>query len=57
MLGMGLETLAQVAHPAVPDTAMLQRPFSKDDQAAFLQPDRIFYPETWFHFINTNIRR
>ncbi|MBQ9169562.1 MAG: hypothetical protein IJ148_01885 [Bacteroidaceae bacterium] len=25
--------------------------------ASFKQPDRIFYPETWFHFINGNIRR
>ena len=30
---------------------------SKLDQAAFLHPDRTYYPETWFHFINTNIRR
>ena len=24
---------------------------------SFKQPERIFYPETWFHFINGNIRR
>ncbi|MBO4551319.1 MAG: hypothetical protein J5733_11365, partial [Bacteroidaceae bacterium] len=49
--------MAQANYPAVPDTAKLRRPFSKDDQAAFLHPSGIFYPETWFHFINTNIRR
>ena len=30
---------------------------SKLDQTAFAHPDRSYYPETWFHFINTNIRR
>ena len=44
-------------YPAVPDTAKLQRPFTKEDEASFLQPERIFYPETWFHFLNGSIRR
>ncbi|MBR6128981.1 MAG: hypothetical protein IKQ07_05035, partial [Bacteroidaceae bacterium] len=48
---------AQTDYPAVPDTARLRSPFSKDDQAAFLRPGRIFYPETWFHFLNGSIRR
>ena len=48
---------AQNVFPAVPDTAKLRSAFSKNDQAAFLQPDRIFYPETWFHFLNGSIRR
>jgi len=30
---------------------------TKLDQKTFLHPDRSYYPETWFHFINTNIRR
>ena len=54
---IGLCSLTQTVYPAVPDTAKLRSPFSKRDQMAFLHPDRIFYPETWFHFINTNIRR
>ena len=48
---------AQNVFPAVPDTAKLRSAFSKNDQAAFLHPDRIFYPETWFHFLNGSIRR
>ncbi len=48
---------AQNVFPAVPDTAKLRSAFSKNDQAAFLHPERIFYPETWFHFLNGSIRR
>ena len=55
--GMAKNLTAQADYPAVPDAAILQCPFSKKDRLAFLHPDRIFYPETWFHFINTNIRR
>ena len=43
--------------PCVPDTAGLRRPFSKADSKSFLHPARIFYPETWFHFLGSNIRR
>ena len=45
------------AWPAVPDSALLHRPFGKADQMTFLHPDRIFYPETWFHFVNGNVSR
>lgn len=54
---IGLNALAQAEWPAIPNTTKLRCPFSKDDQAAFLHPDRIYYPETWFHFINGNVRR
>ena len=54
---LGLSAMTQADYPAVPDTAKLRSAFSKKDQTAFRHPDRIFYPETWFHFINTNIRR
>lgn len=40
---------------AVPDKAVLHRPFGSADEKMFLQPDRIFYPETWFHFVNGNV--
>ena len=57
-VGFRTETLAaRTDCPATADTSALRLPFSKHDEAAFLHPDRIFYPETWFHFINTNIRR
>ena len=54
---VGLNAMGQTYFPAVPDTAKLRSAFSKKDKKAFLHPDRIYYPETWFHFINTNIRR
>ncbi|MBR4644772.1 MAG: hypothetical protein IKO73_06430 [Bacteroidaceae bacterium] len=44
-------------YPAVPDSTLLHRPFGKADEKAFLHPDRIFYPETWFHFVNGNVSR
>lgn len=44
-------------YPAVPDSTQLHRPFGKADQKTFLNPDRIFYPETWFHFVNGNVSR
>ena len=57
-------TLAQLArseeirmYPAVPDSALLHRPFGTADEKTFLNPDRIFYPETWFHFVNGNVNR
>ena len=49
--------LKQVDYPAVPDTAELRCAFSKKDKRAFLHPGRIYYPETWFHFLNGSIRR
>lgn len=56
-LALGQSALAQVSHAAVPDTAWLRRPFTDADRTAFRHPDRIFYPETWFHFLNGSIRR
>ena len=43
-------------YPAVPDSTLL-RPFGMADQKLFKHPDRIFYPETWFHFVNGNVSR
>ena len=53
----GLNAMAQVNYPAVPDTVKLRSAFSKKDKKAFLHPDRIYYPETWFHFVNGNVSR
>ena len=44
-------------YPAVPDSTLLHRPFGMADQKLFKHPDRIFYPETWFHFVNGNVSR
>lgn len=40
-----------------PDAETLGAPFSPKDEAAFQQPEKVFYPETWFHFIGGNISR
>ncbi len=48
---------AQTDYPAVPDARRLLQPFTTADEQTFHQPDRIFYPETWFHFLNGSIRR
>lgn len=47
---------AQVADIA-PDQSLLQAPFSSADEAEFLQPRKVFYPETWFHFIGGNVSK
>ena len=40
---------------AIPDTVRLQQPFGKEDAASFRHPEKVFYPETWFHFLNGSI--
>ncbi len=57
LLSVGLNVTAQVSYRAVPDSTELRGPFSEDDRTAFLQPEAIYYPETWFHFLNGSIRR
>ncbi len=58
-IAMGLTCLGLWAQPVgiVPDSKILAAPFSPADEAAFMQPGRVFYPETWFHFIGGNISR
>lgn len=45
---------AQVAE-VLPSEYILQREFGVHDRKAFLAPDKVFYPETWFHFIGGNV--
>ena len=47
---------AQIAG-IVPDTQTLGAAFSPADEAAFKQPEKVFYPETWFHFIGGNVSK
>ena len=50
--------LALAQAPAIaPDQATLTAPFSSADEAAFMRPDKVFYPETWFHFIGGNVSK
>ena len=39
----------------VPSAQVLNREFGSHDRAQFLKPDKVFYPETWFHFIGGNV--
>ena len=42
---------------ALPSPKMLNRAFGEHDVEAFRQPPKVFYPETWFHFIGGNVAR
>ena len=42
---------------AVPDTTLLQRPFDSQDVTLFQTPQKMFFPETWFHYVNGNVDR
>ena len=52
----GLVASAQ-AVDIVPDRDLLQAPFSTQDETNFRQPPKVFYPETWFHFIGGNVSK
>lgn len=44
---------AQVA--VIPSVEELYSPFSGSDMSKFKSPDKVFYPETWFHYIGGNV--
>ena len=48
---------AQNSHiaPVVPAQEQLECDFGIHDKTAFIKPDKVFYPETWFHFIGGNV--
>ncbi len=50
----GVPAAAQAVDIA-PDSTLITAPFSAGDEAAFLQPPKVFWPETWFHFIGGNV--
>ncbi|MBR4756127.1 MAG: hypothetical protein IK076_04230, partial [Bacteroidales bacterium] len=41
----------------MPDGDLLRAPFSAQDETNFQQPPKVFYPETWFHFIGGNVSK
>ncbi|RIH67302.1 hypothetical protein D1164_01270 [Mariniphaga sediminis] len=43
--------------PVVPSAGELNAPFSNRDLTAFKNPPKVYYPETWFHFIGGNVGR
>ena len=48
-----LSSVAQV--PVVPDNNELNRTFGNHDEEAFMLPSKVYYPETWFHYIGGNV--
>lgn len=42
---------------AVPDTALLRKPFSSEDAELFMSPPKIHWPQTWFHIISGNVSK
>ena len=40
---------------AFPSLEEMQRPLKSDDEKAFQNPNRVHYPETWFHYIGGNV--
>lgn len=51
-----LSTSAQVV-PIVPSAEELNRSFGAHDKASFMAPSKVYYPETWFHFIGGNVSK
>jgi len=45
--------MAQV--PIVPPMSELNMPFGNQDKKNFKAPPKVYYPETWFHFIGGNV--
>lgn len=45
--------VAQV--PIVPPADDLERAFGAEDSIAFVSPSKVYYPETWFHYIGGNV--
>lgn len=41
--------------PVVPSGDELYSPFGDTDEAKFKSPEKVFYPETWFHYIGGNV--
>ena len=53
---MYLVTNAQVADIQAP-ASLLDAPFGAQDEQNFVSPPKVFWPETWFHFIGDNVSR
>lgn len=55
LLGLAVATSSAAQSPLLPSREQLQRPFGNHDRQAFASPDRVHYPETWFHYIGGNV--
>src|SRR3954467_8227569 len=56
LLAVANSLSAQVA-PIVPPAEQLNRTFGAYDREAFRSPSKVYYPETWFHFIGGNVSK
>ncbi|MBO4715818.1 MAG: hypothetical protein J5672_06940, partial [Verrucomicrobia bacterium] len=52
---VSLAVAIQAQVPVVPPQEELDRPFGSYDETAFQSPSKVYYPETWFHFIGGNV--
>ena len=43
--------------PALPPAADAKAAFSDQDAVRFKSPDKVYFPETWFHFIGGNVSK
>jgi len=49
---------AQTARaPFKPSAKALDTAFGSRDKTAFMAPEKVYYPETWFHFIGGNVSK
>ncbi|MBQ5358759.1 MAG: hypothetical protein IIU61_04885, partial [Alistipes sp.] len=51
----GASVSGNAQNAMLPDRELLAREFDSADRKQFLSPDKVFYPETWFHFIGGNV--
>lgn len=50
-----LSVVAQNQTPILPSQKELNKTFGSHDRDIFKSPTKVFYPETWFHFIGGNV--
>lgn len=48
-------SVSSVQVPVVPPFDELHQPFGGKDYQNFANPDKVFYPETWFHYIGGDV--
>ncbi|OOQ61184.1 glycosyl hydrolase [Mucilaginibacter pedocola] len=53
----GITNASAQTAPILPPASQLNRNFGDWDKATFSKPDKVYYPETWFHFIGGNVSK
>ena len=54
-LHLSAQTATTVQAPIIPSAQELNRPFGAYDMETFKSPPKVYYPETWFHYIGGNV--